>query len=160
LASPLTIGNPSPAPSMALRVAWLPRVKAPIAASISLAGMPGPLSLTDIDSAPDGCTATAISRVPPGGVNLMALDSRLSQIWRTERSPPRIIGSSTGKLCLSCWPRCSMRSAVSLAQSRPMRPTCTGFVLDLQPSRLDARQIEDVVDEAQQIVPEWWMSWE
>src|SRR5262245_12404941 len=53
---------------------------------ISFSGMPGPVSLTLKNCPPDSVAPMASVIVPPDGVNLIAFDSRLRQIWRMARS--------------------------------------------------------------------------
>jgi hypothetical protein len=47
--------------------------------------MPGPVSLTLRNCSPRRVTPTRRVIVPPVGVNLIALEIRFRQIWRTER---------------------------------------------------------------------------
>src|SRR5664279_236651 len=79
----LVIDSPSPTPGMAFWVAVEARKNRANNRSSSSAGIPTPVSLTEISAL--GADSPPVPRVtatrPPAGVNLTALEIRLSTAW-------------------------------------------------------------------------------
>src|SRR5665811_1103581 len=82
----LAIGNPRPAPCSADLIEFEPWPKEESTIGISSSGMPGPVSFTLMYWPPEAVQPTFNQTSPPCGVNLIAFDNRLRQIWRTARS--------------------------------------------------------------------------
>src|SRR6202140_3713645 len=90
----LAIGRPRPAPCSADLIEFEPWPNEASTIGISSSGMPGPVSLTLMYWPPEAVQPPLSQISPPWGVNLMALDKRLRQIWRTARSSPHSFGKS------------------------------------------------------------------
>src|SRR5580704_10248891 len=71
---------------------------------------PAPVSLTLMYWPPEAVQPTLSQISPPCGVNLMALDKRLRQIWRTARSSPHSFGRSGSNISWMVMPRLPARS--------------------------------------------------
>ena len=72
--------------------------------------MPGPVSLTLMYWPPEAVQPTLSQISPPCGVNLIALDRRLRQIWRTARSSAHSRGRSGSNTSWMVMPRLRARS--------------------------------------------------
>ena len=80
------MGRPRPVPLSAITASWRPWPKLSNTFSCSSGAMPTPVSSMPKDSEPSASTlAKAVTR-PPGGVNLIAFEARLTSIWRSARS--------------------------------------------------------------------------
>src|SRR6202163_2057882 len=88
------IGSPRPAPCSADLMEFEPCPNEASTIGISSSGIPGPVSLTLRYWPPEAVQPTLSQISPPGGVNLMAFDKRLRQIWRTARSSAQSRGMS------------------------------------------------------------------
>ena len=94
--------------------------------------------------------ATSIATSPPV-VNLMALPTRLTRIWRRRPgSPRRNVGTSGSMRQTSSRPFSWARTASSSAASSSMARRSKSSVLQLQLAGLDLGEVEDVVDDAEQ----------
>ena len=147
----LAIGRPRPAPCSADLIEFEPWPNEASTIGISSSGMPGPVSLTLMYCPPEAVQPTLSQISPPCGVNLMALDSRLRQIWRTARSSAHSRGMSGSNSSCIVMPRLLARSLSRWWQSSTTRLSDTGLLVELVAAGLDARQIEDFVDQAEQV---------
>ena len=98
--------SPRPTPGTANWVAVDARKNRENSWSISCAGMPMPVSLTEIATrsppSASGCTPRPTATRPPGGVNLIALEIRLSTACPSRtgsptRPPGRAVSDSTSR---------------------------------------------------------------
>ena len=88
---------------------------------------------------------------PPRGVNFSAFDIRLRQIWRMARSSAQIWSRSLVELqhhlqALALGAQCQQTMAVLGDVDEPHR-----LLVQLVAAGLDARQVEDLVDELQEV---------
>src|SRR6202034_3941975 len=106
----LAIGRPRPAPCSADLIEFEPWPNEASTTGISSSGMPGPVSFTLMYCPPDAVQPTLSQISPPCGVNLMALERRLRQIWRTARSSAHSFGISGSNSSWMVRPRLPARS--------------------------------------------------
>ena len=114
--------------------------------------MPGPVSLTLKYCPPEAVQPTLIQMSPPCGVNLIALDSRLSAIWRIARSSAQTRGrSGLEHLVDGDQPvlGAQLHQMMAILHHVDERDR---FLVQFVAAGLDARQIEDFVDQAEQML--------
>src|ERR1700726_2332198 len=123
------IGRPRPAPCSADLIEFEPWPNEASTIGISSSGMPGPVSLTLMYWPPEAVQPTFSQISPPCGVNLMALDKRLRQIWRTARSSPHSFGRSGSNISWMVMPGLPARSFNRWWQSSTTRLSDTASSL-------------------------------
>ncbi len=125
----LAIGRPRPAPCSADLIEFEPWPNEASTTGISSSGMPGPVSFTLIYWPPEAVQPTLSQISPPCGVNLMALERRLRQIWRTARSSVHSRGMSGSNNSWMVMPRLPARSLRRWWQSSTTRDSDTASSL-------------------------------
>ncbi len=114
--------------------------------------MPGPVSVTETWTSPLSCDART-STAPPAGENFTAFESRLKITWLILRSSPVTTSapSDRGEGHLDAVLEGTFAHHHDASLERVVQRERRDLELDL--SRLDLRQVEDVVDEREQVVP-------
>ena len=147
----LAIGRPRPAPCSADLIEFEPWPNDASTIGISSSGMPGPVSLTLMYWPPDAVQPTLSQISPPCGVNLIAFDRRLRQIWRTARSSaqmPRQIGLEHFVDGDAAVGGAQLEQVVAILDDADQRDR---LLVELVAAGLDAREIENLVDQAEQV---------
>jgi hypothetical protein len=149
----LLSASPMPVPSTALRSASS-RSKAWNRRSCCRASAPArcrrpPAAPPGSRAWPRSCTR------PPGWLYLMALDSRFSSTWRSRVASvyTRPQARRAAPPPSSVTPRSRAIGSTRRRQSPITASTSTGSQLQRQRARLDARQVQHLVDQLQQVAP-------
>src|SRR5687768_14000095 len=112
--------------------------------------MPTPVSRTATSTCPFSARART-STLPPSGVNLTALDSRLNTTcltFRSSASTDPIAGSTSNVSATRCWLARSRTHGQSIFKRLRQREAAR---IELHLARLDFGQVEDVADQRQQV---------
>ena len=144
---PLTIGRPRPVPCSAVLMASEPRPNDCSTIGISSSGMPGPVSLTLRYCPPEEVQPTLTPISPPCGVNLIALESRLSTICRSARSSAQSRGRVGSIISRIVWFFALARRLQHVAAILDHVGELHRLLVELVAAGLDAREVEDLVDE-------------
>ena len=147
----LAIARPSPVPPWRRAIDWSTWKNSSNTLALAESGMPTPVSVTW--TATRSPRASADTWTWPVSVNLMALPIRLVRIWRTRLTSQRTVGRSSGRRACRSRPLASASGTSVPTVARICARDVGGLQIHLQMPRLDARQVEDVVDEPQQVLP-------
>ena len=115
------------------------------------AGMPMPVSRTATCSSLGSSPGSAVSTTSPASVNLTALPSRFTSTWRKRvTSPFRPVGKSRIDQEGELEPLARRRLGDQVERRLDARAQVERMPLQLQAAGVDLREVEDVVDDAEQ----------